>query len=310
MAKKFGADIGYHTIRIVLPGEEPIYRSEPAIIAISIADSTVVACGEEALRTAARVPGSVKLIRPFSGQMTPDPCYLTAYFSYIIKRLRMKGADLILSLSGAHDEETEALFVSTAQKAGAREVVVLDAVYAAAQGCGVSAIGDSAIVNIGASVTDMGAFSRAKQVAAKTGEFAGNAFDRAILAMALKNHRHRITPEEATRVKEEIGTLTPVGGRTAVVEGMRPWGLPKKLTLTEEEVSAALEGVFDSLADEIVAMLRTLKVEPDKVILTGGGAKLDALESALAPLLCLPVEVAKEPENAVIRGIGVVLEQL
>ena len=57
-------------------------------------------------------------------------------------------------------------------------------------------------------------------------------------------------------------------------------------------------------------MLRTLKVEPDKVILTGGGAKLDALESALAPLLCLPVEVAKEPENAVIRGIGVVLEQL
>lgn len=310
MAKKFGADIGYQTVRIVIPGEEPIYRSEPAVIAVSVADSTVAACGEDAIKLADRVPGSVKLIRPFSGQMTPEPTYITAYFSYIIKRLHMKGADLVLSLSGAHDDETETLFVRSAQKAGVGEVIVLDAVYAAAQGCGVKNVGESALVNIGASVTDMGCFQRANQVAGKSCPFAGNAFDRAIITQTVKNHRYRLTPEEAERIKLAIGTMSPAGGRTYEAFGMRPYGLPKKLTLGEEEISASFEGVFDSLADEIIAMIRTLKAEPDKVILTGGGAKLSSLATSLAPLLCLPVEVAKEPENAVIRGVCLIAERL
>ena len=64
------------------------------------------------------------------------------------------------------------------------------------------------------------------------------------------------------------------------------------------------EPVFDELVDRIMSIIRALSAEPDKIILTGGGAKLHGLDQALAPLLCLPVEVCRDSENAVIRGIA------
>lgn len=311
MAKKFGADIGYSTVRIVTPEMEGDYRSEPAVIAISVADGNVVACGEEALSLSARVPGSVHVVRPFSGEMTPDVRYITAYFAYVMKKLKLKSASLALSFSGAHDEETESVYVKGVQKAGVRDVSVVDPVYAAAQGCEVLNVGDSAVINIGASVTDMGCFSRGKQVAYASNSFAGNAFDRAISSDIMKTHRYRPDNAEAERIKRELATLSTVGDKTVEASVMRPtMGLPKKITVSESEVSGACESVFDNLADEISDMIRSVKPEPDKIILTGGSARLSGFSSALAPLLCLPIEVAREPEGAVIRGLAALLSQI
>jgi len=304
MAKQLGIDIGHTTVRLVLPLAEPVFLEEPAVVAISHFDNRVTACGNEALRLVARVPGSATLVRPFSGETTPEPALVTAYFQYILKALGLKGANLYLSLSGAQDAETEQVFALSAQKAGFRDVAIVGAVFAAANGCGVAAVSESAVVNIGASVTDMACFVHAKQTATRSNAHAGNALDQALCAHLLKQYRYAATPEEACRVKEEIGTLSPVGGKTAEIAVMRPaMGLPKKLTVTEEELTGCFEPVFDELTDEILSMIRTLPVEPDKIILTGGGAKLSGLANALAPLLLLPVEVAKEPDKAVIRGL-------
>lgn len=310
MAKCLGIDIGHTVVRTVIPQDPLLFLEEPAVVAVSLFDHQVTACGNEAVRLSLRVPGSVRLVYPFSGETTPEPELAVAYFQYIVKALRMKGADLYLSLSGQQDPETEQVFALAAQKAGFRDVSIVGAVYAAANGCGVSAVSESAVVNIGASVTDMACFVHAKQNATRSNAYAGNALDRALCSHVLKQYRYTVTPIEARRVKEAIGTLTPSGGKTESVAVMRPaMGLPKKLTLTEEEVSGCFEPIFDLLTDEILSMVRTLPVEPDKVILTGGGAKLAGLANALAPLLLLPVEVAKEPDKAVIRGLGYLLSQ-
>lgn len=309
MAKQLGADFGYQTVRIVTPGEALAIRSEPAVVAVSLTDGTVVACGEDAMRLHRTVPGSVRLFHPFASETAFESAYWEAYFFYLIDVLHMKGAHLTLSLSGGLGDAVEEIAVEAAERAGFKAVTVIDAVYAAAQGCGVMGVGDSAVVNIGASAADMGCFRRAAPSSAVSHAFAGNAFDRAIVSAVLQTHRYRLTLEEAEAVKRQIGTLTPKGGRTATATAIRPaLGLPKKLTLTEEEISAAMESVFDELADEILSMIRKETAEPDKVILTGGGAKLDGLASSLAALLCLPVEVAKEPEHAVIRGVAFLLK--
>ena len=307
MAKKFGADIGYSKVRIILDGNDTVY-SEAAVVAVSVSDGSVVACGNAALAINERVPGSVKLVRPFSGEMTPEAQYVTAYFSYVIKRLKMRGASLLLSFSGANDGETETVYVRAIQKAGAGAVSVIDPVYAAAQGCGVLGVEDSAVVNIGASVTDMACYRRNEQVASSTNSFAGNAFDRAIISDLLKNRRYRLSPVEAERLKIELASLSGVGDKTAVLDVIRPgMGLPKKLTVTEKEISASCETVFENLADGISDMLRTLGHAPDKIILTGGSAAFKGLPNALAPLMLIPIEIAPEPENAIIRGIGKML---
>jgi len=309
MAKAFGADIGYHAVKLYLPEEENPYWSEPAVVALNGNDS-VAACGSAALRLAKRVPGSVRIIHPFSGETTPDPDHAAAYLSYLVKEHRLRGADLCFSLSGRHDEETEAIFVEAAQTAGVRDVMAVDSLYAAANGCQVSAVAESTVVNIGASVTDMGCFCRGKQVANGSCGYAGNLFDRAIISYVLRKYRLSLMPEEAERIKCILGTMAPTGGRTAEALAIRPaMGLPKKIVLTEEEISACFENVFDHLVDEILALVRGLQLDPDKIILTGGGAKLAGLAPALAPLLCLPVEVAKEPELAVIRGVAVLMKE-
>lgn len=310
MAKKFGADIGYSKVRIILDGNDTVY-SEAAVIAVSVSDGSVVACGDGALEVNERVPGSVKLVRPFSGEMTPEAQYVTAYFSYVIKRLKMRGASLLVSFSGAHDDETESVYVKALGKAGAGTVSVIDPVYAAAQGCGVTDVSDSALINIGASVTDMACYRRGEQVASASNSFAGNAFDRAIIAGFIKNRRYRPSQSEAERLKLELASLSGVGDKTLEADVMRPgMGLPKKLTVTETEISASCEEVFENLADAISDMIHPLENQPDKIILTGGSAALKGLPNALAPLMLIPIEIAPEPENAVIRGIGKMLGQI
>ncbi len=310
MAKKIGADIGYNKVRIILDGSDTVY-SEASVIALSVSDGSVVACGNDALDVSNRVPGSVKLVRPFSGEMTPEAQYVTAYFSYVIKRLKVRGATILVSYSGAHDEETETVYVRALQKAGAGRVAVVDPVYAATAGCGVLGVEDSAVVNIGASVTDMACYRRNDQVASSSNSFAGNAFDRAIITDLIKNRRYRASLSEAERLKIELASLSGTGEKTAVTNVIRPGiGLPKKLTVTEAEISASCETVFENLADAITEMIRSLSHAPDKIILTGGSAVFKGLPNALAPLMLIPIEVAPDPENAVIRGVGKLLENI
>jgi rod shape-determining protein MreB len=309
MARAFGADIGYHSVKLYLPEEDTPYISEPAVLALN-GNDTVAACGSAALRLAKRVPGTVRIIHPFSGETTPDPEHAAAYFAYLVKGKKLRGYDLCFSLSGRHDEETETIFVEAAQRAGVRDVMAVESLYAAANGCNIPAVAESAVINIGASVTDMGCFCRAQQVASASCGYAGNLFVRAIVAYVLRKYRLSLTLVEAERIKCALGTMSPTGGRTLEAMALRPaMGLPKKIVLTEEEISACFENVFDHLVDEILALVRGLQLDPDKIILTGGGAKLAELASALSPLLCLPVVVAKEPELAVIRGVAVLMNQ-
>ena len=311
MAKLIGVDVGYNTVRVVSASEPGEYKSESAVIAISVADGSAVACGNEAIALSERVPGSVTLVKPFSGEMTPEPQYITAYFSYIVKSMKMKGATIALSLSGAHNEETEGVYVKAIQKAGIGKVAVIDPVYAAACGCNIKGARNSAIINIGASVTAMGCFEKGEMSETRSNAFAGNAFDRAIISKVLTDHKCRPSLEEAEKIKLELLSLSGEGDKTYEACAIRPGlGLPKKVTLTSKEVFSACEGVFESLADEISDMVRNRKVEPDKVILTGGSAKISGLAGALSPLLLIPIEIAESPDLSIIRGLESLLPRL
>ncbi len=50
-------------------------------------------------------------------------------------------------------------------------------------------------------------------------------------------------------------------------------------------------------------MTRGMPAEPDKIVLTGGGARLNGLQPTVQALLHFPVVVANKPDEAVINGI-------
>jgi rod shape-determining protein MreB len=232
-----------------------------------------------------------------------------AFFSYLVKKYRLRGHDLFFALSGEQDDETEGVIVEAAQRAGIRDVLAVDTAYAAAAGCQVPSVTESAVINIGASVTDMACFCRGKTVARTSCPVGGNIFDRAIASYLLKKHRLALSAEETERIKCLVGSVAPTGDKSAEAIALRSaLGLPKKLVVTDKELAVALEKVFDRLADEVLRTVRPLRLEPDKIILTGGGARLHGLAESLAPIVNLPVTVAPEPEMAVIRGVAVMIK--
>ncbi len=303
MGKCIGIDVGSKFIRTVIFDGEAIYGEEPSAVAVNEVEGKIVACGNAAVSLSERVPGSVKLEFPFGQGKGADPAYIRAMMDYLIKQTRSKGADVIVSMAGKQDSDTDGMFIDALRRAG--DVATVDATLCAMLGSGISEAKDSLVVNIGAATVDLAVYSNGKLVKSDSCKHSGGSFDKAIAAYLFKAHKAKVSNDEAERIKKEIASLSPSIDTVIEYSCIRnALGLPRKMSVSANEISGAIESVFDDLADKMLDMLRGLPYRPDCVVLTGGGAKLDGLASALAPLLCLPVYVANEPEYAVIRGIG------
>lgn len=299
-----GIDIGSSNVRLALVGDYgSVIETEPAIVSVDQMKN-VTACGLDSELLMKRSPGSAAVVYPFATAQLPDQDQTQAFFNYLIKSHRLKGSDVFFSYAGERNDELERLYVGAMQKAGIREAYAVDAGYAAAVGCGIKNVGESVIVNVGDKVTDVIAFVHNKPASVFHNGYAGDSFSRAIASYVFKKHRSKIERREADRIKEEIGVLGHSQNKTIEFKAMKTsLGLPERYTLTSSEISGAIEQVFDEFADAIISVTRSLPAEPDKIVLTGGGAKLNGLASQLSPLVSLPVEVADKPEEAIIRGL-------
>lgn len=310
MIRRLGIDIGSLNVRTAISEDGTDITESPAVYSAAGIDGTVNGIGNNALRLDSAVPGVVNVLPILSSEDgLPNTEAVYSLFSEILREHRMKKADVWLSLPADCGDEVERLLVENAQQAGARDVFTVSAGYAAAMGCGVRGAGDSLILHIGARCSSLIAFSNGKEVASTVSEIAGNTFDRAIGSYLLKKHRVTASADEIRRIKHDLGTLNPTDGSIRVRVIRAAFGLPKEITLTENEISAVIEPVFDELADAVIAIIRELSCDPDKIILTGGGANMKGLAPALAPLVGIPVVSAEKPEQAVARGLVAVMSE-
>ncbi|MNR37999.1 Rod shape-determining protein MreB [compost metagenome] len=93
-------------------------------------------------------------------------------------------------------------------------------------------------------------------------------------------------------------------------------GLPLTLTIRSGEIREAL---WDPIMSIVSAAKSVLERTPPElsadiidrgVILTGGGALLDGLDSLLAEELKVPVLIAEDPMHCVVKGTGILLDNL
>jgi rod shape-determining protein MreB len=93
-------------------------------------------------------------------------------------------------------------------------------------------------------------------------------------------------------------------------------GLPKTAEMTSEHVREALTPV---LIDIVRAIRSTLQAAPPELVqdvanrgmvLCGGGALLAGLDQLVAHETLMPVLVAESPLTCVVRGAGMVMEDL
>ena len=122
----------------------------------------------------------------------------------------------------------------------------------------------------------------------------------------------------AEDIKIAMGSAFPlVEERSFVVRGRDLiTGLPKTVEMSTAHVREALSGV---LIDIMRAVRSTLDATPSElldavmnrgIVVCGGGALLSGLDQLFAHETLMPVRIASDPLTCVVRGTGIVLEEI
>ena len=174
------------------------------------------------------------------------------------------------------------------------------------------------VVDIGGGTTEVGLISLGGMVYAGSVRVGGDKFDQAIINYIRRNFGMLIGEPTAEMIKKKIGSAFP-GSEVMEIEvkGRNiAEGVPRTFTVHSNEI---LEALSEPLNQIVVAVKNALEKTPPELgadiaehglMLTGGGALLRDLDQLLKEETGLPVHVAEEPLNCVVKGCGIALENM
>ena len=321
MGKEIGIDLGTANILIYLK-DKGIVVNEPSVITINTETKKAVAVGEEAREMLGKTPGKLQAIRPLKDGVIADFQLTEIMLTHFINKLNLKGifsrpTILICCPSNITSIEKSAI-QDVALRCGARKVFIEEEPKAAAVGAGldISKPSGNMVIDIGGGTTDVAVLSLGDIVTSKSLKIAGDTMDQDIVKYVKDNYKLLIGDTTAEAIKIELGNAIDAD-KEHTMEGRgrdMVTGLPKTITLTEEDGQIALKEVCEAV---MIATKQVLEQTPPElsadivnkgVFLTGGGAMLKNLDKYLESELLVPVFIAEEPLDCVAKGCGVMLE--
>jgi rod shape-determining protein MreB len=322
-SKDIGIDLGTANVLIHVKGRG-VVLDEPSVVAIESETKRVLAVGEEARRMVGRTPGNIVAIRPLKDGVIADFEITELMLKHFIQKVGGKRwyshpRILICAPTNITSVEQKAIR-EAAERSGAREVFLEEEPKAAAIGAGMDIFQPSGnmVVDIGGGTTDVAVLSMGDIVTSSSIKVAGDKFDIAIAKYIKNKYKLLIGERTSEDIKVKIGTVysdtrkdsMDIRGRDMVT------GLPQTITIRSDEVKEALwEPVSAIVSAAKIVLERTppelaADIIDRGVILTGGGALLHGIEQLLADELKVPVLVAEDPMHCVVKGTGIMLDNL
>ena len=326
--RKIAVDLGTANTLIVQNGA--IVVDEPSIIAIDRDTNKLLAVGRNAMQMHEKTHDNIKTIRPLKDGVIADFHAAEHMIRGMIKMIKptkwgflppLSSRMVICIPSGITDVEKRAVRDS-AEHTGAKEVYMISEPLAAAIGIGIdieAPIG-SMIVDIGGGTTEIAVIALSGIVCDQSIRIAGDVFSKDILDYMRRTHNLLIGERTAEKIKLAVGAVLEtldnppddyeVRGRDLMT------GIPKIVRIKYQEISSALEKSVLKIED---AILKALEMSPPElsadiydngIYLTGGGALLRGLDKRLTQKTKLPVHIAEDPLQAVVRGTGIALSNL
>ncbi|MFH1264813.1 MAG: rod shape-determining protein [Planctomycetota bacterium] len=327
LSSDLAVDLGTANTLISVAGEG-LVLDEPSVVAVRQETGRVLsggcAVGHLARQMLGRTPGSISVVRPLSAGVITDFELCEAMLGYFFRKARPPGPRLrprvvVAVPGGITPVEKRAVFNST-QRAGARQVFVLPKAKAAAIGAGlpVEEPVASMVCDIGGGTTEVAVTSLGEVVAGRSIRTGGDCMDQAVVDYLRRHFSLRIGLAAAEHLRIEIGNAYSSEKEPAAeVRGLdTATGLPRKATITGEELREALA---DPLQTILEAVKQTLdRLPPDLaadlmdtgLLLSGGGSLTRGIDRFLAHETGLPVRVAPEPLSTVAKGTLICLEHL
>ncbi|PAB61376.1 rod shape-determining protein [Anaeromicrobium sediminis] len=323
-SKDMGIDLGTANTLVFVKGKG-IVVSEPSVVAIREDTKEVLAVGLEAKKMIGRTPGNIVAIRPLRDGVIADFDITQNMLRYFIQRAHPKkslftGPRVVIGVPSGITEVESRSVEEAAIQAGAKEAHLIEEPMAAAIGAGlpVAEPTGSMVVDIGGGTTEIAIISLGGIVTSKSVRIGGDELDESIVQYVKKEKSLMIGERTAEEVKITIGSAYPklkeqnmqIRGRDLVS------GLPKTITINATEILEALHEPINSIVEAIKYTLE--KTPPELaadvmekgIVLTGGGALLDGLNTLVAKETGMPVHIAEDPLDCVALGTGKSVEDI
>ncbi|MFS1511232.1 rod shape-determining protein MreB [Chengkuizengella sp. SCS-71B] len=321
--KDIGIDLGTANVLIHVKGRG-VVLNEPSVVAVQSETKKVIEVGEPARKMVGRTPGNIIAIRPLKDGVIADfeitEVMLKGFISRVGGRKWYSHPRILICAPTNITSVEQKAIREAAQRSGAKDVFLEEEPKAAAIGAGMDIFQPSGnmVVDIGGGTTDIAVLSMGDVVASSSLKVAGDKLDIAIMKYVKDKYKILIGERTAEDVKVKIGTLDPersndemdIRGRDLVS------GLPLTVTITAKEVKEAL---WDPVTSVVLSAKNVLEKTPPElaadiidrgIILTGGGAMLHGLDILMAEELKVPVLIAEDPMGCVVKGTGIMLDNL
>jgi rod shape-determining protein MreB len=318
-----GIDLGTATTLVYVKGEGIVVQ-EPSVVAIERGTSHVLAVGNEAKRMLGRTPGNIIAIRPMRDGVITDFEITEAMLRYFIRKVRrrrfQRNPRIVIAIPSGITEVEKRAVKESAERAGGREVFLIEEPMAAAIGVGLpiqEPVGNM-IIDIGGGTTEIAVISLAGIVFSKSIRIGGDEMDEAVIEYLKKTYNLLIGERTAEDIKIKIGSAFPLEEELSLEVKGRDLvsGLPKAVTITSEEVREALQEPLRAILE--ITKISLERTPPELasdlidhgVVMAGGGSLLRGLDKLISEETGLPVHITDDPLTAVAQGTGKVLDEI
>lgn len=176
----------------------------------------------------------------------------------------------------------------------------------------------SIIVDIGGGTTEVAVISLGGIVISHSLRIAGDELDEDIVNYIKREMNLAIGETTAEQIKIQIGCAMPLMTEMSMEVRGRDLtdGLPRNVTVTSVQIEEAIK---ESVGKIVEVVKLTLEKTPPElasdimekgIVLAGGGALIKNLDKLLSIETGMPVYIAEEPLDCVVRGTGKTLEDL
>lgn len=304
--------------------DKGIVLNEPSVVTLRTGgtQTKIEAVGTTAKEMLGRTPVNIQTVRPLKDGVIADFTITEKMLQHFIRKvhrnrvIKPSPKVLVCVPCGATQVERRAIKEAVAG-AGARRTYLIEEPIAAAIGAGlpIHEAHGCMVLDIGGGTSEVAVLSLNGIVYSDSVRTGGDKFDDAIMGYVRKNYGILIGETTAETIKHKIGTAYPSKELLEIeVRGRNlSEGIPKSFSLNSNEILEALQEPLMSIVSAVrTALERTppelgADVADRGIVLTGGGALLRDLDKLIRQETGIPVLIAEEPLNCVVKGGGRVL---
>ena len=299
-SKDIGIDLGTANVLVTIK-DKGIVLKEPSVVAIDLKTNSLLAIGKEAKEMLGKTPEQIKAIRPLKDGVIADFTATQLMLKEVLRRISKKynvgRPRIVVGVPSGITEVEERAVEEALIQAGAREVFLIEEPMAAAIGSNIEIAEPSGnlIVDIGGGTTEV-----------------------AVVSLGGIEDNLAIGASTAEQIKLNLGcAIPPTAQQDMEVRGRDlGTGLPKTIHVTSNEIGQAMSESINKMVDIVRVTLE--KTPPELasdimakgIVLAGGGALIKDIDKLISMKTEIPVYVAEEPLDCVVRGTAKTLENL